>query len=427
MLDLKWVREHPDEVRQGMQRKGVAPAPLDQLLALDADWRAELQELEGLRARRNTVSQEIGRRRRTGDSADQLVAEMGTVAAEIKDREGSVAAREAQIHELLLALPNPPQSDVPIGPDESANVELRRWSQPRSFSFVPKAHWDLGTALGILDFERAAKVSGSRFTVFRGAAARMVHALVNLMLDVHTGEHGYTEVYPPFLVNSASMTGTGQLPKFAEDAFRVADRDLWLVPTAEVPVTNLYRDEILTGDELPVKHCAYTACFRSEAGSAGRDTRGLIRQHQFDKVELVKFVLPETSEAELWSLIHDAESILERLELPYRELQMCTGDLGFTAQKKVDLEVWMPSYDRYVEISSCSNFGDFQARRANIRLRRDKGARLEYPHTLNGSGLAVGRTIASILENYQEEDGSVTVPAALRPYMGGLERITVLP
>ncbi|MCL6522590.1 MAG: serine--tRNA ligase [Firmicutes bacterium] len=423
MLDLRWVREHPEEVRAGMRAKGVDEAPLDELLAADRLWREALAELEGLRATRNRVSEEIGRRRRAGEAAEELVAEMRSAGERIKELEAAVREQEARIREALLAIPNLPAPDVPPGPDESANVELRRAGEPRRFDFEPLPHWELGVRLGILDFERAGKITGSRFAVYRGAGARLARALVQFMLDLHVERHGYSEVYPPFLVNGASMTGTGQLPKFAEDAFKVEGRDLWLVPTAEVPVTNLYRDEILDGARLPIKHCAYTACFRSEAGAAGRDTRGLIRQHEFDKVELVKFVAPETSEAELWSLIRDAEEVLEALGLPYRELQMCTGDLGFTAAKKIDLEVWMPSYGRYVEISSCSNFTDFQARRANIRFRRTPESRAELVHTLNGSGLAVGRTFAAILENCQQADGSVLLPEALRPYMRGLERI----
>ncbi|MBX5465624.1 MAG: serine--tRNA ligase [Clostridia bacterium] len=423
MLDLRWVREHPEEVRAGMRAKGVDEAPLDELLAADRLWREALAELEGLRATRNRVSEEIGRRRRAGEAAEELVAEMRSAGERIKELEAAVREQEARIREALLAIPNLPAPDVPPGPDESANAELRRAGEPRRFDFEPLPHWELGVRLGILDFERAGKITGSRFAVYRGAGARLARALVQFMLDLHVERHGYSEVYPPFLVNGASMTGTGQLPKFAEDAFKVEGRDLWLVPTAEVPVTNLYRDEILDGARLPIKHCAYTACFRSEAGAAGRDTRGLIRQHEFDKVELVKFVAPETSEAELWSLIRDAEEVLEALGLPYRELQMCTGDLGFTAAKKIDLEVWMPSYGRYVEISSCSNFTDFQARRANIRFRRTPESRAELVHTLNGSGLAVGRTFAAILENCQQADGSVLLPEALRPYMRGLERI----
>jgi seryl-tRNA synthetase len=313
---------------------------------------------------------------------------------------------------------------VPLGRDDSENVEIRRWGKPKQFGFEPQAHWDLGVDLDILDFERASKITGARFAIYKGAGSRLVRALVNFMLDLHTVEHGYTEVFPPFLVNAASMVGTGQLPKFADDMFKCEGLDYYMVPTAEVPVTNMYRGEILDGASLPVKHVAYTACFRAEAGAAGRDTRGLIRQHQFDKVELVKFVRPETSYDELASLVADAQSVLEILELPYRVTMMCTGDVGFSAAKKYDLEVWMPSYNRYVEISSCSNFEAFQARRADIKFRPAPGAKAEFVHTLNGSGLAVGRTIAALLENWQQADGSVVIPERLRPFMGGLEAIT---
>lgn len=423
MLDLKLIRQEPDRVREGLRRKQADPALLEEVLALDARWREELQELERLRARRNQVSQEVGRRRKAGEDAAALIAEMGAAGARLKELESSVGALEEEIRRAVLTLPNLPAEDVPVGAGEEGNAEVRRWGTPRAFDFEPQAHWDVGTRLGLLDFERAGKISGSRFTVLRGDGARLERALISFMLDLHVREHGYTEIFPPFLVNGASMTGTGQLPKFAEDAFRVQGRDLWLVPTAEVPVTNLYRDEILEGTALPVKHAAYTACFRSEAGAAGRDTRGLIRQHQFDKVELVWFTRPEASEASLVSLMADAEAVLRRLGLPYRVVEICTGDLGFAAARKYDLEVWMPSYGRYVEISSCSNFTDFQARRANIRFRREAGAKVEFVHTLNGSGVAVGRTLAAILENFQQADGTVTVPEALRPYMGGLATI----
>lgn len=423
MLDLKLIRQDPDRVREGLRRKQADPALLEALLDLDARWRAELQELEALRARRNQVSQEVARRKRAGEDASGLIAEMGSAGARLKEMEASVGALEEEIRRAALVLPNLPADDVPVGAGEAENAEVRRWGTPREFPFEPQAHWDVGTRLGLLDFERAGKISGSRFTVLRGDGARLERALISFMLDLHVREHGYTEIFPPFLVNGASMTGTGQLPKFAEDAFAVAGRDLWLVPTAEVPVTNLYRDEILDGAALPVKHAAYTACFRSEAGAAGRDTRGLIRQHQFDKVELVWFTRPEASEAALVHLMADAEAVLQRLGLPYRVVEICTGDLGFAAARKYDLEVWMPSYGRYVEISSCSNFTDFQARRANIRFRREAGAKVEFVHTLNGSGVAVGRTLAAILENCQQADGTVTVPEALRPYLGGQDSI----
>ncbi|HEY8498437.1 MAG TPA: serine--tRNA ligase, partial [Limnochordales bacterium] len=330
---------------------------------------------------------------------------------------------ERRLEELLLSIPNLPHQSVPYGQSEADNVEVRRWGEPRRFGFEPRPHWEIGERLGILDFARGAKVAGTRFYVLRGWGARLERALINFMLDVHTREHGYEEVFPPFLVNRESMVGTAQLPKFADDMFKVEGMEYYLIPTAEVPVTNLLRDEVLDASQLPIKYVAYSACFRKEAGAAGRDTRGLIRVHQFNKVELVKFVLPETSYDELESLVEDATDILRRLELPYRVSQMCTADVGFAAAKKYDPEVWMPSYGRYVEISSCSNFEDFQARRANIRFRRQPGARPEYVHTLNGSGLAVGRTVAAILENYQNEDGTVTVPEVLRPYLGGVNRI----
>jgi len=326
--------------------------------------------------------------------------------------------------DILLRIPNMPHESVHEGTSEEDNKEIRRWGEQTEFSFQPLPHWELGTNLDILDFERASKVTGSRFNFLKGAGARLERALINFMLDLHSDEHGYTEVFPPFMVNKASATGTGQLPKFAEDMFKLEGLDYFLIPTAEVPVTNLYRDEILSMDDLPIYHVAYSACFRSEAGSHGRDTRGLVRTHQFNKVELVKFVAPENSYDELEKLTNDAEKVLQKLGLPYRVSQMCTADLGFTAAKKYDPEVWMPSYGRYVEISSCSNFEDFQARRANIRFRREKGSRPEFVHTLNGSGIAIGRCLAAILENYQQEDGSVIVPEVLRPYMGGLEKIT---
>ncbi len=425
MLDLRLIRQQPELVREGLRKKNVDTSALDAILEMDSHWRAALQEVESLKARRNQVSEEIGKRKRSGADASELIEEMGAVSSRIKELDQAVKGYETEIEGLIIGLPNLPAPDVPYGEDESGNREVRRHGEPREFGFEPKAHWDIGTALDLLDFERAGKVTGSRFTVFRNDGARLVRALTNFMLDLHIGKHGYTEILPPFLVNSASMTGTGQLPKFAEDAFSVKDHDLWLVPTAEVPVTNLYRDEILDGHVLPIKHAAYTACFRSEAGSAGRDTRGLIRQHQFDKVELVWFTLPEDSEDALYRLMADAEAVLQRLGLPYRVLEICTGDLGFAATRKFDLEVWMPSYGRYVEISSCSNFGDFQARRAGLKFRREQGAKAELVHTLNGSGLAVGRTLAALLENYQNEDGSVTIPETLRPYMGGREILSI--
>lgn len=402
-----------------MRLKGEGGVDVDALLALDEQWRRRLQEVEALRAERNRVSQEISRRKRTGESgADQLMAEMRQAGDRLKTLEEEAKQLKEQVDALLLQLPNPPHPDVPAGVDETDNVEVRRWGAQPEFEFEPKAHWDIGTELGMLDFERAAKITGSRFTVFQGVGARLVRALIQFMLDLHTAEHGYKEVLPPFMVNRDSMTGTGQLPKFEDDAFRIDKQDYFLIPTAEVPVTNLHRDEILAAGDLPIRYVAYTPCFRSEAGAAGRDTRGLIRQHQFDKVELVKLVSPQSSYVELELLVNDAEAVLQKLELPYRVVLMCTGDTGFAPAKKYDLEVWLPSYGRYLEISSCSNFEDFQARRANLRYRPAAGARPEFVHTLNGSGLAVGRTLAALLENYQQADGSVRIPEALQAYVG---------
>lgn len=425
MLDMKFIRENPDVVREAMRRRGES-VPLDELLELDERRRALVTEVEQLKATRNQASEQVAHLKRTGESPDEaarLIETMRVVSDNIKSLDDQVREVDARLRELLLVIPNIPHESVPDGESEDDNVEVRRWGEPRDFPFEVQAHWDLGTNLGILDFERATKVAGSRFVMYRGVGAKLERALINFMIDVHTEEHGYTEVLPPFLANETSMIGTGQLPKFAEDMFRAEDTNYYLIPTAEVPVTNLHRDEILSADELPIYYVAYTACFRAEAGAHGRDTRGLIRQHQFDKVELVKFVRPETSYDELERLLANAESILQRLGLPYRVMHMCAADVGFAAAKKYDPEVWMPSYGRYVEISSCSNFADFQARRANIRYRPAPKARPEFVHTLNGSGLAVGRTLAAVLENYQNEDGSVTIPEALRPYMGGLERI----
>ncbi|HCW51776.1 MAG TPA: serine--tRNA ligase [Clostridiales bacterium] len=422
MLDLKFIRSNPDLVREGMEKKNIS-ADLDGLLEADRRWRELLGEVEELRSVRNRVSEEIAARKRAGEPADEQIAEMRKVAERIRTLEKDLREAEETVRGLLLVIPNLPHPDVPVGPDESANVERRRVGEPRAFSFSPKPHWEIGVALGILDFERAAKITGARFTVFTGAGARLVRALIDFMLDLHTSEHGYREVLPPFMVNADAMVGTGNFPKYREDVFGLKEFDYYLVPTAEVPVTNLHREEILSVEDLPLYYAAYTPCFRSEAGAAGRDTRGLIRQHQFDKVELVKFVTPETSYDELESLVENAAEVLRRLGLPYRVVEMCTGDLGFAQAKKYDIDVWMPSYNDYVEISSCSNFEDFQARRANIRFRRTPRGRPEFVHTLNGSGLAVGRCLAAILENYQEEDGSVTVPEVLRPYAGGLKSI----
>ena len=424
MLDLKFVRSNPDVVRDSLIRRGESTEGLDELLAADEKRRAILVDVEELKRQRNEASEKVARLKREGADASLIIDEMKGVSERIRGLDEELAAVESTISELLLGIPNIPHESVPLGRDDSENVEIRRWGKPKQFGFEPQAHWDLGVDLDILDFERASKITGARFAIYKGAGSRLVRALVNFMLDLHTVEHGYTEVFPPFLVNAASMVGTGQLPKFADDMFKCEGLDYYMVPTAEVPVTNMYRGEILDGASLPVKHVAYTACFRAEAGAAGRDTRGLIRQHQFDKVELVKFVRPETSYDELASLVADAQSVLEILELPYRVTMMCTGDVGFSAAKKYDLEVWMPSYNRYVEISSCSNFEAFQARRADIKFRPAPGAKAEFVHPLNGSGLAVGRTIAALLENWQQADGSVVIPDRLRRYMGGLAAIT---
>ncbi len=423
MLDLRMIRQNPDRVRQALKNKGEEAPLVDDLLAVDERRRAILGEVEQLKAKRNSVSEEIARLKREKQDAQSLVEEMRLVSQKIKEMDGELREVEAKLEDLLLRIPNIPHESVHVGTSEADNKEIRRWGEPREFDFEPLPHWDLGVNLDIIDFERAAKITGSRFYVLKGLGARLERALISFMIDLHVEEHGYTEVLPPYIVNQQSATGTGQLPKFGEDMFKLEGLDYYLIPTAEVPVTNLYRDEILDTEQLPIYHVAYSACFRSEAGSAGRDTRGLIRVHQFDKVELVKFVLPENSYDELEKLTSNAEAVLQRLGLPYRVTQMCTADLGFTAAKKYDPEVWMPSYGRYVEISSCSNFEDFQARRANIRFRRERGAKPEFVHTLNGSGIAVGRCMAAIIENYQQEDGSIIIPEALRPYMGGLERI----
>ena len=422
MLDLAFVRENLELVKQKMEERGF-PALLADFESLDRERRRLLVEAESRKARRNKVSDEIARLKKEKQDASGLIAEMKQVAREIQELDEKAKASDEGLRELLANLPNLPHASVPVGKTSADNREARRWGEPRKFDFEPKAHWDLGPALGILDFERAAKIAGARFAVYRGLGARLERALSNFMLDVHTREHGYTEMLPPFMVNSAALYGTGQLPKFSGDLFKLEGHDLWLIPTAEVPVTNLYRDEVLEAERLPVKYCAWTACFRSEAGSYGKDTRGIIRQHQFQKVELVKFSLPEKSYEELESLTRDAETILQRLGLPYRVVELSTGDLGFSSAKTYDLEVWLPSAGEYKEISSCSNCEGFQARRANLRFRRGKSGKTEFLHTLNGSGLAVGRTWLAIIENYQQADGSVTVPETLRPYLDGLERI----
>ncbi|MGG2952479.1 serine--tRNA ligase [Geobacillus stearothermophilus] len=423
MLDVKILRAQFEEVKEKLMQRGGDLANIDRFEQLDKERRRLIAEVEELKSKRNDVSQQIAALKREKKDAEPLIVQMREVGDRIKQMDEHIRQLEEELNALLLSIPNIPHESVPVGQSEEDNVEVRRWGEPRSFSFEPKPHWDIADQLGLLDFERAAKVTGSRFVFYKGVGARLERALINFMLDIHLDEFGYEEVLPPYLVNRASMIGTGQLPKFAEDAFHLDSEDYFLIPTAEVPVTNLHRDEILSADDLPLYYAAYSACFRAEAGSAGRDTRGLIRQHQFNKVELVKFVKPEDSYEELEKLTRQAETILQRLGLPYRVVALCTGDLGFSAAKTYDIEVWLPSYGTYREISSCSNFEAFQARRANIRFRRDPKAKPEYVHTLNGSGLAIGRTVAAILENYQQEDGSVIIPEALRPYMGNRDVI----
>jgi len=421
MIDIKLLRSDPGVVRAAIEKRRAA-VDLDSLLEIDGRRRALIYEMEQLRAEQNKASEEIGKRKKAGEDASEAIAAMKQIKDRISALEEQVREVDEQLEQSLLTIPNIPDATVPDGSDESANRFERRWGEPRAFDFEPKDHVELGAALGILDFERAAKIAGARFCLSRGPAAQLERALINFMLEIHTREHGYLEVLPPFMVNSASMQGTGQLPKFAADLFRLENTDYWLIPTAEVPVTNIHRDEILPAEVLPLGYAAYTPCFRSEAGSYGKDTRGMIRQHQFNKVEMVKFTTPETSWDELEKLTNNAETILQRLGLPYQVVTLSSGDLGFSAAKTYDLEVWLPGQNTYREISSCSNFTDFQARRANIRFKR--GKKPEFVHTLNGSGLAVGRTVIAVLENYQQEDGSIRVPEVLRPYMNGRERIT---
>jgi len=416
MLDAKFVRENIDIVKLALQKRG-ADISLDEFVRLEELKLKLIKESEELRNRRNVVSEEIGRLKREKKDAESLMAEMKGVAERIKEIDEKLKGVEQGGADFLLNVPNIPNVSVPVGKDEAENLEVRKWGEPRKFDFIPLTHWDIGEKLGIIDFETGAKIAGARFTLMKGAGARLERALMNFMLDLHTSK-GYIEVFPPLLVNRESMTGTGQLPKFEMDLFRVADPELYLIPTAEVPVTNIHRDEILRAELLPLYYTAYTPCFRREAGSYGKDVRGLIRQHQFNKVELVKFSRPEDSHAELESLTADAESILQLLGLPYRVVLLCTGDMGFSSAKTYDIEVWLPGQDRYREISSCSNFEDFQARRANIRFKREGKKGTEYVHTLNGSGLAIGRTLVAILENYQNADGSVIVPDVLKKYMG---------
>ncbi len=420
MLDIKVLRANFEEVKKKLENRGEKIVDLNRFGELDERRRQLIGEGEQLKNRRNTVSQEVAKLKREKQDAEHLILEMREVSDKIKELDEELRTIEQQLEEILLTIPNIPHDSVPVGLTEAENVEIRKWGEIPQYSFEAKPHWDLATNLSILDFERAAKVTGSRFVFYKGKGARLERALINFMMDLHQDEHGYEEVLPPYLVNRSSMTGTGQLPKFEEDAFKIREEDYFLIPTAEVPVTNLHRDEIVDVDQLPIAYTAFSACFRSEAGSAGRDTRGLIRQHQFNKVELVRFVKPEESYEQLELLTSHAEKVLQLLKLPYRVLNMCTGDLGFTAAKKYDIEVWFPSYETYREISSCSNFEDFQARRANIRFRREAKGKTEYVHTLNGSGLAVGRTVAAIIENYQQEDGSIIIPEVLIPYMGGI-------
>lgn len=419
MLDIKLLRNNFEYVEQALSTRNE-DFDLSLFKELDGNRRALLTEAEQLKAEQNKVSKEIPKMKKEGKDTSEVMARMKEISERVKELNGKVAEADKALNDYMLTLPNIPSPEVPPGKSDEDNVEIRRFGEPTKFDFEPKAHWDLGAELGILDPETAAKISGSRFTVYKGAGARLERAITNFYLDVHTNEHGYTEVFPPFMVSRESMTGTGQLPKFEEDAYKAYGdgKEYFLVPTAEVPVTNMYRDTILDGNKLPLKYCAYTACFRAEAGSAGRDTRGLIRQHQFNKVELVKFTKPEDSYDELEKLTHDAEDVLQRLNLPYRVVKICMGDLGFTAALKYDIEVWMPSYGRYVEISSCSNFETFQARRANIKYKNNPKDKAEYVHTLNGSGVAIGRTTAAILENYQQKDGSIKIPDVLVKYFG---------
>ena len=414
---MKFVRENPELVMDAM-RKRNANVNLDEFLELEKKRRELTLQVEALKSQRNAASQEIGKMKKAGENADAQMAEVRALGDKIAEDDKELKDIEARLKEILMTIPNMPAADTPVGSSDADNPVVRTWREPAKFAFEPQAHWDIGEKLNILDVERAGKVSGARFTFYRGLGSRLERSVINFFLDIHTGEKGYTEFFPPFIVNKDSMQGTGQLPKFAEDMFKLEGLDYYLIPTAEVPITNLHRDEILSGDDLPLYYTAYSACFRAEAGSAGRDTRGLIRQHQFNKVELVKFTKPEDSWDELEKLTANAEKVLQLLELPYRVVRLCTGDIGFSSAATYDLEVWLPAANCYREISSCSNFLDFQARRANIRFRRDTKSKPEFVHTLNGSGVAVGRTVAAILENYQQADGSVIVPKVLRPYMG---------
>ncbi len=422
MLDIKFIRQHTDLVRQKLTERGQV-LNLDEFIRLEEQRRNILQEVETLRNERNTVSKQVGEKKKRKEDAAELIERMGTVSSRIKELDETLAQAEENLNQLVMMIPNIPHESVVFGRSSEDNPVVRAWGEKRSFTFTPKPHWEIGENLNILDFGRGAKITGARFTLYRGAGALLERAVLNFMLDLHTQEHGYMEVLPPFMVNRDSMTATGQLPKFEEDLFRVDKVDYFLIPTAEVPVTNIQRDEVLSEKDLPIYYVAYTPCFRAEAGSYGKDTRGLIRQHQFNKVELVKFSTPEGSYDELEKLTTNAEEVLKRLNIPFRTVSLCSADLGFSSAKTYDLEAWLPGQETYREISSCSNFEDFQARRGSIRFRREEGGKMEFVHTLNGSGLAVGRTVVAILENYQEQDGTVTIPEALRPYMHGMDRI----
>ena len=422
MLDVKLLRDDLARVKERMATRG-ATVDWDEFARLDQQRRDALANIERLKEKKNRLSGEIGKLKKSAGDASAPMREVEDVSAAIRDSEAPLADVEARFEQFMLTVPNLPHASVSVGKNETENREVRRWGELPKFDFAAKNHWDIGEELAILDFARAAKITGTRFTVYRDGGAKLERALINFMLDLHTGENGYTEILPPALVNRASLVGTGQLPKFEEDLFHLAPGDYFLIPTAEVPLTNLHRDEMLEREQFPIKYVAYTPCFRSEAGSYGKDVRGLIRQHQFNKVEMVKFCQPENSYDELEAMVNNAEEVLKRLELPYRVVELCTGDMGFGAAKTYDLEVWLPGQNTYREISSCSNCEDFQARRANIRYRKDKRGRPIFVHTLNGSGLAVGRTLVAVLEYYQQKDGSVIIPEALRPYMGGLARI----
>jgi len=422
MLDLRWIRSNPDEVRKFLADRNN-DMDIGPLLAMDEEKRALLTETEDLKARRNEGSKKVGAAKARGEDAAPIMEEMRSLGERVKEIDARIAELDAGISDMLLSIPNRPHDSVPVGKDENDNPEVRRWGEPKSFAFEPKAHWDIGEALGILDFEKGASLSQSRFTVLKGMGARLERALLNFMLDLHTEKHGYREILPPFMVNSKTMTGTGQLPKFADDLYKCENDDLWLIPTAEVPLTNLHADEILEESMLPLFYTAYTPCFRREAGAYGRDVRGMLRQHQFDKVEMVKITTPEESYGELEKLTDNAEEVLRALGIPHRTICLCTGDMGFGSSKTYDVEVWLPSQDKYREISSCSNCEDFQARRMNTRFRPKDGGKLRFVHTLNGSGIAIGRTLIAVLENYQREDGSVEIPEVLVPYMGGATEI----